>query len=197
MAENNPKVKGILYGTHQRYLQQDIDPDMLYWITDKGLLIRGDTIVTPTKFIDITPPSSGNGSYTFTIEAYEADPTSPTQYSFEVYTKAAVNTLIDGLQTAINSHVNKTATDQVLGHVKLSDATDDLTHDAATGGMAATPKAVASVRSEGPVTDFEWPLRSLDATPGTWTFHVRPANPERADALYGLGFSYSLNDGKR
>ena len=53
------------------------------------------------------------------------------------------------------------------------------------------------IPGSGSVTDFEWPWRSLDATPGTWTFHVRPANPERADALYGLGFSYSLNDGKR
>lgn len=139
---NNPKVKGIKYGTYNSYRNQSsIDSDTLYWITDKGLLIRGDTIVVPTKVINVTPPDNGQNAYTFTIEAYATDPESPETFSFEVYTRSAVDTIIQGLTAAINTHMAKVATDVILGHVKLSDATDsDL--NAATGGTAATPLAV-------------------------------------------------------
>ncbi len=156
MAET-PKVKSIMYGTHDAYLHQNIDPDMLYWITDKGLLIRGKTIVTPTKVIDITPPEDGHSAYTFTIEAYENDPASPQTFSFEVLTRSGVTAITTGLQNANNGHINKVATDAVLGHVKLSDATEDLEHDAEYGAthgesFAATPKAVALVKQE--LTDY-------------------------------------------
>ena len=138
----NPKVKGIKYGTYNSYRNQSsIDSDTLYWITDKGLLIRGDTIVVPTKVINVTPPDNGQNAYTFTIEAYATDPESPETFSFEVYTRSAVDTIIQGLTAAINNHMAKVATDVILGHVKLSDATDsDL--NAANGGTAATPLAV-------------------------------------------------------
>ena len=71
---SNSKVKGIKYGTLQNYLQQTIDPDTLYFITDKGLLYRGDSIVVPTKVIDIRQGDDhGNACYTFTLEAYAND----------------------------------------------------------------------------------------------------------------------------
>lgn len=139
---NNPKVKGIKYGKMESYLNQPtIDTDTLYFITDKGLLYRGNTIVVPTKVIDITPPDNGQAVYTFNIEAYADDPANPETFSFQVYSYAAARALFNGLTSAINNHMAKVATDVILGHVKLSDATDsDL--NAATGGTAATPLAV-------------------------------------------------------
>ena len=53
------------------------------------------------------------------------------------------------------------------------------------------------VPGSGSLTDFEWAWRTLTVSPGTWTFHIRPADPQRNDAIQGVGFSYSLNDGKR
>ena len=132
----------------QSYLHQNINPDMLYFITDKGLIMRGNSIVVPTKLINVTPSESGQDTYTFSIEVYVDDPEEPEEFTFDVYSKPAINTIIQTLHTAINSHINKTATDQILGHVKLSDATDDLAHDASTGGTAATPKAVAKAKAD-------------------------------------------------
>ena len=140
---DNPKVKGIKYGTMQQYLHQEIDKDMLYFITDKGLLYRGSQIVVPTKVIDVEPNEDvhNNAYYTFTIEAYADDPANPETLSFDVWSKAAVTTLIQSLSTAISNHSGATASDTVKGHTYLSDATDsDL--NAATGGTAATPLAV-------------------------------------------------------
>ncbi|MCR5038054.1 MAG: phage tail protein [Bacteroidales bacterium] len=140
---DNPKVKGIKYGTMQQYLRQEIDNDMLYFITDKGLLYRGSQIVVPTKVIDVEPNEDvhNNAYYTFTIEAYADDPANPETLSFDVWSKAAVTTLIQSLSTAISNHTGATASDTVKGHTYLSDATDsDL--NAATGGTAATPLAV-------------------------------------------------------
>jgi hypothetical protein len=140
---DNPKVKGIKYGAMQQYLRQEIDKDMLYFITDKGLLYRGSQIVVPTKVIDVEPNEDvhNNAYYTFTIEAYADDPANPERLSFDVWSKAAVTTLIQSLSTAISNHSGATASDTVKGHTYLSDATDsDL--NAATGGTAATPLAV-------------------------------------------------------
>lgn len=140
---DNPKVKGIKYGAMQQYLRQEIDKDMLYFITDKGLLYRGSQIVVPTKVIDVEPNEDvhNNAYYTFTIEAYADDPANPETLSFDVWSKAAVTTLIQSLSTSINNHTGATASDVVKGHTYLSDAIDsDL--NAATGGTAATPLAV-------------------------------------------------------
>ena len=140
---DNPKVKGIKYGTMQQYLHQEIDNDTLYFITDKGLLYRGSQIVVPTKFIDVdeSEDNHNNKYYTFTIEAYADDPANPETLSFDVWSKAAVTTLIQSLSTSINNHAGATASNTVKGHTYLSDATDsDL--NAATGGTAATPLAV-------------------------------------------------------
>ena len=49
----------------------------------------------------------------------------------------------------------------------------------------------------GSVTDLNWPWRSLPVTPGRWQFLIQPADPAEEDALCGLGFSYTLHDGKR
>ena len=151
---DNPKVKGIMYGKMQAYLNQNIDQDMLYFITDKGLLYRGKSIVVPTKFIDVVPDDEDNPKfYTFTIEAYADDPENPERLVFDVYNRAAVNNLIQGLSNTITGHVNKIAASSRLGHVKLSDAVDDIVHDADYGlthneTYAATPKAVATVKSQ-------------------------------------------------
>lgn len=138
----NSKVKGIKYGTLTNYLQQTIDPDTLYFITDKGLLYRGNTIVVPTKVIDIRQNTDhDNNYYTFTVEAYANDPAHPQTLTFDVWSKTAVSTIIQTLQTALNNHTNATASNTVKGHTYLSDATDS-NLDAATGGTAATPLAV-------------------------------------------------------
>ena len=140
---DNPKVKGIKYGTMQQYLHQEIDKDMLYFITDKGLLYRGSQIVVPTKVIDVEPNEDvhNNAYYTFTIEAYADDPEHPETLTFDVWSKAAVTALIQSLSLSLSNHYNATASDTVKGHTYLSDATDsDL--NAATGGTAATPLAV-------------------------------------------------------
>ena len=141
MADNR-KVKGIKYGKMSSYLQQEIDPDMLYFITDKGLLYRGSEIVVPTKVIDITPGTDGsNAYYTFSIEAYADDPAHPETLTFDVWSKTAVSTIIQTLQLALTNHTNATASDTVKGHNWLSDAIDS-NLNAATGGTAATPLAV-------------------------------------------------------
>ena len=140
---DNPKVKGIKYGTMQQYLHQEIDKDMLYFITDKGLLYRGSQIVVPTKVIDVEPNEDvhDNAYYTFTIEVYADDPANPEILSFDVWSKAAVTTLIQSLSIAITNHTGATASNTVKGHTYLSDDTDsDL--NAATGRTAATPLAV-------------------------------------------------------
>ena len=49
----------------------------------------------------------------------------------------------------------------------------------------------------GSVTDLKWPWRSFTATQGHWRFLIQPADPAEQKALYGLGFSYTLHDGKR
>lgn len=140
---DNPKVKGIKYGTMQQYLHQEIDKDMLYFITDKGLLYRGSQIVVPTKFIDVEPNEDvhHNAYYTFTIEAYADDPEHPETLTFDVWSKAAVTALIKSLSLSLSNHYNATASDTVKGHTYLSDATDS-NLNAATGGTAATPLAV-------------------------------------------------------
>ena len=139
---NNPKVKGIKYGKLSSYLQQEIDADTLYFITDKGLLYRGHEIVVPTKVIDIAPGTdNGNAYYTFTVEAYADDPAHPETLTFDVWSRTAVSTIIQTLQLALTNHTNATASDTVKGHTYLSDATDS-NLNAATGGTAATPLAV-------------------------------------------------------
>ena len=53
----------------------------------------------------------------------------------------------------------------------------------------------------GSVVDGSWPWCDFPAGSGSWRFLIQPADPAQAQALLGLGFSYTLkeprNDGKR
>lgn len=154
MPAQRTKVKGIKYGTLAAYnAMQSHDQDMLYFITDKGLLYRGESIVIPVNVTTYTKhdASGANQEYVnFRVETYGNDPENPTVLTFDVYSKTAVNNILSTINTAITNHIDQLATGSNLGHVKLSDATDDTTHDAAYGAQAgatetfaATPKAVA------------------------------------------------------
>ena len=154
MPAQRTKVKGIKYGTLAAYnAMQSHDTDMLYFITDKGLLYRGESIVIPVNVTTYTKhdASGANQEYVnFRVETYGNDPENPTVLTFDVYSKTAVDNILSTINTAIANHIAQLATGSNLGHVKLSDATDDTTHDAAYGAQAgatetfaATPKAVA------------------------------------------------------
>lgn len=154
MPAQRTKVKGIKYGTLAAYnAMQSHDQDMLYFITDKGLLYRGESIVIPVNVTTYTKhdASGANQEYVnFRVETYGNDPENPTVLTFDVYSKTAVDNILSTINTAITNHIAQLATGSNLGHVKLSDATDDTTHDAAYGAQAgatetfaATPKAVA------------------------------------------------------
>ncbi len=189
MANNNPKVKGIKYGTMQQYLRQDKEPNTLYFITDKGLLYRGSSIVVPTKVVDVTPEDADPPSwFHFTIETYGDDPENPTLLEFDVWGKEAVSAAIQTLQNAINSHIGTTAASTRLGHVKLSDATNDTTHGEDYGlthpdTYAATPKAVANAKSEL-IEYVNTQLGNL-STGMTFkgTYGLPEANPDEDDPL--------------
>ena len=67
--------------------------------------------------------------------------------------------------------------------------------------LAEGPDVRMSLGS-GSVTDCSWHWRDFSPEGGRWSFLLRPADPAQSQALYGLGFSYSLkdakhNDGKR
>lgn len=158
MPAQRTKVKGIKYGTLAAYnAMQSHDQDMLYFITDKGLLYRGESIVIPVNVTTYTKhdASGANQEYVnFRVETYGNDPENPTVLTFDVYSKTAVDNILSTINTAIANHIDKLATGSNLGHVKLSDATDDTTHGAAYGAQAgatetfaATPKAVARALS--------------------------------------------------
>lgn len=154
MPTNRTKVKGIKYGTLAAYNSMPShDADMLYFITDKGMLYRGESIVIPVNVTTHTKhdASATNQEYVnFRVETYGNDPENPTVLTFDVYSKTAVDNILGTINTAIANHIDQLATGSNLGHVKLSDATNDTTHDAAYGEQsgvaetfAATPKAVA------------------------------------------------------
>lgn len=152
MPAQRTKVKGIKYGTLAAYnAMQSHDQDMLYFITDKGLLYRGESIVIPVNVTTYTKhdASVANQEYVnFRVETYGNDPEHPTVLTFDVYSRTAVNNIVATLQTAITNHIAQLATGSNLGHVKLSDETTDNTHNANYGAthdeaFAATPAAVA------------------------------------------------------
>lgn len=154
MPSQRTKVKGIKFGTMSAYnAMSSHDPDMLYFITDKGLLYRGESIVVPRNYIttQVNNPASGQGEQyvTFTVETYGSGGQQGNTLTFDVYSKTAVNNIISTLNTAIADHIATLATSSALGHVKLSDSIRDTTHNADYGlqsgreTFAATPKAVA------------------------------------------------------
>ena len=152
LQANNPDVLGIKFGTLANFLAlSEVDANTLYFCIDKGLIFRGRQIVTP---LNVTEASiSGTGAEqtaSFTLTYYGNDPSHPTVVGpITIYTKAAIDAIINTITLALNTHKALLATATQLGHVKLSDAIDDTEHDAAYGAthadtFAATPAAVAA-----------------------------------------------------
>lgn len=152
LQANNPDVLGIKFGTLANFLAlREVDANTLYFCIDKGLIFRGRQIVTP---LNVTEASiSGTGAEqtaSFTLTYYGNDPSHPTVVGpITIYTKAAIDAIINTITLALNTHKALLATATQLGHVKLSDAIDDTVHDAAYGAthaetFAATPAAVAA-----------------------------------------------------
>lgn len=156
-------VKGIKYGTLAQYnALASHDADTLYFITDKGLLYRGSSIVVPRNFTTTSKTGSGASEKVhFRVETYGNDPANPAVLEFDVYTKAAVDAALATINTAITTHAGTLATSRIHGHVELSDAIDDDTHNAdysqtqgANEAVAASPYAVyLALRAANQYTD--------------------------------------------
>ena len=145
------KVKGIKFGTLAQYRGlASHDPDTLYFITDKGCIYRGESIVIPKDYMTVQEQGSGDQIYyRFRLETFGLNGETSHIDNFVVYSMSAVNSLIGVVNTALAAHAAALATATRLGHVKLSDDTDDTTHDADYGenhedAYAATPAAVAA-----------------------------------------------------
>lgn len=159
-------VKGIKYGTLAQYkaLSQK-DPDTLYFITDRGIIFRGESIVIPRTVVNATVNGEGAAQVAnFTIQFYTAGQTGdnlPQELTFSVSTSAAVNAVIGTINQSIGKHrivggsgteqdpyvyADGKATGTSHGHVKLTDTVDMATPAnnaaAASGGTAVTPKGV-------------------------------------------------------
>lgn len=159
-------VKGIKYGTLAQYKALGVkNPDTLYFITDRGLIFRGESIVIPRTVVNATVSGSGAAQVAeFTIQTYTAgqDETQlPSTLTFSVSTQAAINAVIGTINQSLGVHriVGGSGTDQdpyvyadgkatgsASGHVTLTDTVDMATPannaTAASGGMAVTPKGV-------------------------------------------------------
>lgn len=160
------KVKGIKFGTWERYSAATKDPDTIYFITDKGgTVYRGTSLVIPANVIEsvITNPQNpitGATStvYRFLIEQFHTGGTAPDPIEFDVYNKEAVDAIRTVLENALSTHsvidsttepitvANGKATNANYGHTKLTDTVDLVTpannEAAASGGTAVTPKGV-------------------------------------------------------
>ena len=152
LQANNPDVLGIKFGPLANFLAlREVDANTLYFCMDKGLIFRGRQICTPLNVTDATISGTGaEQTATFTLTYYGNDPAHPTVVGpITIYTKTAIDAIINTITLALNTHKALLATASQLGHVKLSDAIDDTEHDAAYGAthadaFAATPAAVAA-----------------------------------------------------
>ena len=152
LEANNPDVLGIKFGPLANFIaMRDPDPNTLYFIMDKGLIFRGRKICTPINVTEATITGTGaSQTATFTLTYYGDDPAHPTVVGpITVYTKTAIDAILNTLNLSLNQHKALLATATQLGHVKLSDAINDTEHDAAYGAThadtyAATPAAVAA-----------------------------------------------------
>lgn len=159
-------VKGIKYGTLAQYKALSTkDPDTLYFITDRGLIFRGESIVIPRTVVNATVSGSGAAQVaTFTIQTYTAGQNEaqlPETLTFTVSTQAAVNAVIGTINQSLDTHrivggsgteqdpyvyADGKATGSSSGHVTLTDTVDMATPAnnaaAASGGTAVTPKGV-------------------------------------------------------
>lgn len=192
------KVKGIKYGTMASYDQiRDKDPDMLYFITDKGLLYRGNSIVVPKNFVHVQ--QRGDDGYRFTVETYGNGGQQGNTLTFDVYTMSAFDAIVATLTNAISTHAGVNAASRRIGHVVLSDDTNDTTHDADwamddthTEAYAATPKAVAlALAAANSYTD-----QQIAAIAGAMVFKgtIGAAAEYTASATYHQG-DYCEHDG--
>ena len=152
LEANNPDVLGIKFGPLANFLaMREVDPNTRYFIMDKGLIFRGRKICTPINVTEATITGTGaSQTATFTLTYYGDDPAHPTVVGpITVYTKTAIDAILNTLNLSLNQHKALLATATQLGHVKLSDAINDTEHDAAYGAThadtyAATPAAVAA-----------------------------------------------------
>ena len=159
-------VKGIKYGTLAQYKALSVkNPDTLYFITDRGLIFRGESIVIPRSVVNATLSGTGASQVAeFTIQTYTAGQTGdnlPQTLTFSVSTQAAVNAVIGTINQSLSVHrivggtgtssdpyvyADGKATDSASGHVILTDAVDMANPannaGAASGGAAVTPKGV-------------------------------------------------------
>ena len=152
LETNNPDVLGIKFGPLANFLaMREVDPNTLYFIMDKGLIFRGRKICTPINVTEAQITGTGvEQTATFTLTYYGDDPAHPTVVGpITIYTKTAIDSILNTLNLSLNQHKALLATATQLGHVKLSDAINDTVHDAAYGTShtdtyAATPAAVAA-----------------------------------------------------
>lgn len=159
-------VKGIKYGTLAQYKALAVkNPDTLYFITDRGVIFRGESIVIPRSVVNATLSGTGASQVAeFTIQTYTAGQTGnnlPQTLTFSVSTQAAVNAVIGTINQSLGVHrivggtgtssdpyvyADGKATDSASGHVTLTDAVDMANPannaGAASGGAAVTPKGV-------------------------------------------------------
>lgn len=188
------KVKGIKFGTLASYNQQTHDADMLYFITDKGLLYRGNSIVVPrnyTSYVKQDATQDNDEYVTFSVETYGNGGQQGQTLTFDVYSRTAVNNIVATLQTAIANHIAAIAARDRLGHVKLSDDTRDSTHNADYGlthneAFAATPAAVARALAQA----NEYTDQQIAAIAGAMLFKGTLGT---ADA-YDPSASYAVGD---
>ena len=126
------------HGTYTNYLAiTNKDPNTIYFITDRGLVFKGDTEVTRhIEIADHTTDYAADDNPHITVTDNSVNPAK----TFDIYTKSAVNSII-AAHMELKGHA-ASANDDGRGHVALSDATDSQSN-AATGGTAATPKAVS------------------------------------------------------
>ena len=133
----------VKHGTFANYAAlASKDADTLYFITDRGLVYKGSTLVTDK--IRVTQSGEGSAQQ---LTIYDDSASTPASYT--VHSADAVNAIVETINTAISTHrliasgtyADGKATGTGYGHVMLSDATDG-TAAAADGGTAATPKAV-------------------------------------------------------
>lgn len=151
---NRQEVKGIKIGTLRSYQQlpSGPDPDTLYFITDKGLIIRGSSIVVPLNYTTynlqhgIDNTHQQNEQVAFTVETYTDPGREPEVLEFTVCTRQAVLAIAATIEQSLETHAGVSATAETLGHVTLSDRTDG--EEDVDDGVAATPSAVSAALLE-------------------------------------------------
>lgn len=130
------------YGTWAQYSAiTSKDNDTLYFITDKGVLYKGDTAFA-VAYSSITTNDSGEGEKSATTVTLTDQLGNTVRFAYP--NGAALTAVKNALQGQINTHKAVTGDADDKGHVMLSDDTDS--DSGVSGGKAATPKAVKDVK---------------------------------------------------